>query len=123
MAGGAAEVHEPSFGQQEYFVAVRKGVLIYLRLDVRALHVLGVVERVDLNLIIEVADVGDDGLIFHPLHVIERDDVEVAGGGNVNVAAAERVLDGGDFVAFHGGLQRVDRIDLGDNDAGPLSTQ
>jgi len=54
MAGGAAEVHEPAFGKQKYFVAVGKGVLIYLRLDVRALHGLGVVERVDLNLVIEV---------------------------------------------------------------------
>ena len=30
---------------------------------------------------------------------------------------------GGDFVAFHRGLERVDRIDLGDDDAGALAAQ
>ena len=44
-----------------------------------------------------MADVADDRLIFHLLHVIERDDVAVAGGGDINVAAAERIFDGRDF--------------------------
>ena len=70
-----------------------------------------------------MADVADDGLIFHPLHVLERDDVDVAGRADVNVAAAERVFDGGDFVAFHRRLQRVDRIDLSDDDARTLAAQ
>src|ERR1700730_10136686 len=57
MAGGAPEIHETAFGQQEDFVAVRKSVLIYLRLDVRALYALCGVERFDLNFVIEVANV------------------------------------------------------------------
>ena len=56
-------------------------------------------------------------------HVLQRDDVAVAGGGDVDVAAAERVFDRGDFVTFHRGLQRVDRIDLGDDDARALTAQ
>ena len=50
-------------------------------------------------------------------HVLQRDDVAVAGGGDVDVAAAERVFDGGDFETFHRRLQRVDGIDLRDDDA------
>ena len=65
----------------------------------------------------------DDRLVFHLRHVIERDDVDVAGRGDVDVAAAERVLDRRDFVAFHRGLERVDRIDLGDDDARTLTAQ
>ena len=38
MTSGVAEVHEPALGQQENFVAVRKGVLVYLRFDIRPLH-------------------------------------------------------------------------------------
>ena len=70
-----------------------------------------------------MADVRDDGLIFHPLHMLERDHVGVAGCADVNVAAAERVFDRSDFVTFHRGLERVDRIDLGDDDARPLTAE
>jgi hypothetical protein len=64
----------------------------YLRLDVGALGV-GRVELVDLDLVVEVADVADDGLVLHRAHVLERDDVLVAGGGDVDVGGAERGLD------------------------------
>ena len=49
---------------------------------------LRVVERVDLNLVVEMADVGDDRLVLHPLHVGEGDDIDVPGRGDVNVAPA-----------------------------------
>ena len=77
----------------------------------------GAFELGHLDLVVEVADVADDGLVLHLAHVLERDDVDVAGGGDVDVAAAERVLDRGDLVAFHRGLQGVDGVDLGDDDA------
>ena len=80
-------------------------------------HALGVVQAVHLDLVVEVADVADDGLVLHLRHVLERDDVAVAGGGDVDVAVAERVLDGRDFETFHRGLQGVDGINLGDDDA------
>ncbi len=77
-----------------------------------ALHAVSRVQTVHLDFVVEVADVADNCLILHVLHVLERDDVHVAGGGDVDVAAAQGVFDGGDFEAFHGGLQRVDRIDF-----------
>ena len=52
------------------------------------LESLTVVQRIDLNLVIEMADVADDRLVLHPLHVLERDDVDVARGRDVDVAAA-----------------------------------
>jgi hypothetical protein len=93
VAGGAAEVHEAAFGQHEDAVAGREGVLVHLRLDVEALHVRAGVELIDLDLVVEVADVADDGLVLHLLHVLEGDDVLVAGGGDVDVAGAEGVFD------------------------------
>ncbi len=105
VAGGATEVHQAAFGQHEDAVAVGEGVHVDLRLDVRALHALGFVQAIDLDFVVEVTDVADDGLVLHVLHVLEGDDVDVAGAGDVDVAAAEGVFDGGDFEAFHGGLQ------------------
>ena len=81
------------------------------------------VELVDLDLVVEVADVADDGLVLHLLHVLERDDVAVASRGHVDVASAERIFDGRDFVTFHRRLERVDRIDFGDDDASAKSAE
>ena len=55
--------------------------------------------------------------------MFELDHIDVAGSGNVDVTAAKRVFDGSHFVAFHRGLQRIDRIDLGDDDARALAAQ
>ena len=123
MAGRASEIHEPALSEEENFVSVRESIFVHLGLDVRALDARRGVQRIDLNLVVEVADVRDDGLIFHSLHVLKRNDVEITGGGDVNVAPAERVFDRSDFVAFHGSLQRINRIDLGNDDARALSAQ
>src|SRR5690606_6045112 len=72
---------------------------------------------------VEVADVADDGAILHLPHVIDGDDVLVAGRGDVDIGAGERVLDGRDLVAFHRSLEGADRVDLGDDDAGAGLTQ
>ena len=82
-----------------------EGVFVHLRLDGELLHALGGVQAVHLNLVVEVADVADDGLVFHLRHVLEGDDVAVAGRRDVKIGGAERVFDGRDFKTFHRGLQ------------------
>ena len=76
-----------------------------------------------VDLVVEVADVADDRLVLHPRHVLGRDDVLVAGGGDEDVGGLDDVLERGDLVALHRGLQRADRVDLGDDDAGALAAQ
>jgi hypothetical protein len=75
-----------------------------------------------VDLVVEVADVADDRLVLHRAMCSARDDVVAAGGGDEDVADAD-VLDGGDLVALHRRLQRADRVDLGDDDAGALAAQ
>ncbi len=115
VARGAAEVDETALRQQVEAVAVREGVLVDLRLDVRHLDPLPRLEPRHLDLVVEVADVADDGLILHALHVLQRDDVAVASRGDVDVAPAEGVLHGEHAVALHGGLQSANRVDLRDD--------
>src|SRR5581483_958168 len=84
----------------------------------------GIVDQlVDLDLVVEVADVADHGLVFHLRHVLDGDDVDVASGGDVDIAAAEGLLDGGNLVTFHRRLEGVDGIDLGDDDARTLTAK
>ncbi len=87
--------------------------LVDLRLDV---HPFQVLQRRDLDLAVEVADVADHGAVFHLAHVLDGDDIDIAGGGDEDVGARRRVFHGRDLVAFHRRLQRADRIDLRDHD-------
>src|SRR3546814_19958771 len=88
--------------------------LVDLRLDVVPGQVL---QRADLDLAVEVADVADDGAMLHRPHVVDGDDIDVAGGGDEDVALRGSVFHGHDLIAFHRRLQGADRIDLGDHDA------
>ena len=46
-----------------------------------------------VDLVVEVADVADDRLVLHPRHVLGRDDVVVAGGGDEDVGGVDDVLE------------------------------
>ena len=61
--------------------------------------------------------------VLHPRHLVDGDDVLVAGRGDDDVGDVEDVVEGVDLVAVHRGLQRADRVDLGDDDAGALAAQ
>ncbi len=113
MAGRVAEIDEPAFGQKDDLLAVGELDLVDLRLDVVPLQV---AQRRDLDLRIEVADVADDRPVMHLAHVVEGDDVDVAGGGDENVGARRGFVHRRDLVALHRRLKRADRVDFGDHD-------
>ena len=43
-----------------------------------------------LNFIVEMADVADDGHVLHAAHVVDGDDILIAGGGDKNIGPFER---------------------------------
>ena len=61
MAGGAAQIDQPSLGQHDQPLAVGKDDLIGLRLDLLPRVV---AQRLDLDLAVEMADVADDGAVL-----------------------------------------------------------
>ena len=65
-----------------------------------------------------MADITNNGLILHAIHVGARDDVVVTGGCDKNICLVSRFFHGDHFEAFHRCLQCADRIDLGDPDLG-----
>ena len=99
---------------------VPEGPQVNLRLDVQ-LGRPGPLQRGYVDLVVEVADVAQDGVVLHRLHVVERDDVLVAGRGDDDVGITNGLLDRHDVEALHQRLQRVDRVDLGDDDPGTLA--
>ena len=117
----ATQVYQTAFRQHENLVPVRETVFVDLGLDVDALHAFSFVEEVDLDFVIEMADVRDDRLILHRLHVFEGNHIHVARGGDVNISPTQRFFDGGNFITFHRRLKRVNRIDFRHNDPRALT--
>ena len=115
MALGRREVHEPPLADEVDAPAVRHRELVDERACLARLD-REVAERADLDLDVEVARVGEDRAVLHPLHVRAGDDVLVAGRRAEEVADRGRGLHREHLVAVHRRLERAHRIDLGDDD-------
>mmetsp|Transcript_2666 Transcript_2666/g.5096 ORF Transcript_2666/g.5096 Transcript_2666/m.5096 type:complete len:493 (-) Transcript_2666:17-1495(-) len=118
VAGGAAEVEEAALGEDDDGLAVGEDELVDLGLDVVAggdLH-----ESVHVNLVVEVADVSNDGVVLHLGHHVGHEDALVAGGGDEDVGGGNDILEGNDGEALHARLKGADGVDLGDEDNSSL---
>mmetsp|Transcript_52484 Transcript_52484/g.156577 ORF Transcript_52484/g.156577 Transcript_52484/m.156577 type:complete len:445 (-) Transcript_52484:102-1436(-) len=118
VARGAAKVEEPAGGQHDHAVPIREQEAVNLRLDVLDLDAFELLEACHVNLIVKVADVTNDGVVLHLLHVLDCDDVLVACGGGEDVDLPNHTLHGNHLEALHAGLEGADRVDLGDEDPG-----
>lgn len=116
------KIDESTLGQHDQMSTVLELITIDLRLDSDLLGSV-LVEPLDVELVVKVADVTQDGVVVHRLHVLGRDDALATGGRDKNATARSRLVHGGHFVALHGRLQSIDRIDLGDDDTSAERTQ
>lgn len=116
VSGSASKVDETALGKEDDVAAGGHGEAVNLGLDVGVLDG-SLLEPGDVNLDVEVSDVADDGVLLHDGEVLAGDDVTVSGGGDEDVGLGGSLLHGGDLVAGHGGLEGVDGVNLGDDDA------
>ena len=79
VASGAAQVEQTARRQHDDALPVREHVAIDLRLDVLDLDALDGLKALHIDLVVEVADVPNNRVVLHLLHVLARDDVEVTG--------------------------------------------
>mmetsp|Transcript_16356 Transcript_16356/g.25911 ORF Transcript_16356/g.25911 Transcript_16356/m.25911 type:complete len:401 (-) Transcript_16356:71-1273(-) len=90
-------------------------------LDVDTLHILGGVETLHVDLVVEVTDISDDAVVLHLRHMVEHDDILVSGGGDNDVDLVDNVLEGNDLETLHAGLKSTDWVDLSDQGVGTAS--
>ena len=76
-----------------------------------------------MDLVVKVTNVAHDGVVLHGLHVVERDHIFVAGGGDEDVRIRDGLVHGDHLVAFHCRLECANGINLGDLDSAALSTE
>merc|ERR1712060_827831 len=122
LGSGTTQVQQAAGRQENHAMAVREDEAVHLRLDVLHLDAREVLQARHVDLVVEVADVPDDRVILHGLHVLKRDDVEVARGRREDVDLADNGLHSDDLEALHARLKRTDGIDLSDQDPGASTT-
>src|SRR3981081_1783405 len=104
MSGRASEVYKPDFSQEVYFATIREPIFIDLRLDVRSLNSWKPIQLVNLNFVVEMADVTDDGLVLHFRNMVDPNNIAVTGCCDIDVSTAERGFQSSHFIAFHRSL-------------------
>ena len=97
--------------------------LIDLRLHFFTGHRWVVEDRADLDFRIEMADVAEDRLILHRIHMLAPHHIAATGGSDEDIAERRHFFHSHNLVTFHRGLQCADRIDLGDEHSGALAAQ
>ncbi len=70
-----------------------------------------------------MADIAHNGAVSHGAHMLKRDDVDIARAGDENIPARRCILHGDDFITFHRGLKRADRVHLCHKDAATCIAQ
>lgn len=68
----------------------------------------------------EVGILANDGIFLHDGEVGASDYVAVTCGSNEDVGAWRGVLHSRNFIASHGSLESVNRVDLGDQDSSTI---
>lgn len=114
MASSTAKVEETTFSKENDGVAIVPGEFVDLGFDVGSGDVGSSLEGFSFNLIVEVADVSNNSIIFHLGHIAELNDVLVASSSDENIHLVSNFLETDNFNAFHACLKSTDRIDLSD---------
>src|SRR5262249_37305531 len=112
-----AEVHEPAARQDNELFAVGEDELVDQLFDLDLFDLRVRFEPLDLDFGIEVADVAENGAVFHALHVIASDDVTASGRGDEDCAEGGDRFHRFDFDSLQRRLERADRVVFGDDDA------
>mmetsp|Transcript_6152 Transcript_6152/g.15753 ORF Transcript_6152/g.15753 Transcript_6152/m.15753 type:complete len:443 (+) Transcript_6152:36-1364(+) len=117
VPGGAPKVDKPALGKEDDVAAVLHRVPVDLRLDVDNLLGVGLDPR-RVDLAVKVPDVADNGVLLHLEHVLGGDDARAAGGRHKDVTLLAGLVHRRHLVPLHRGLERVDRVNLGDKHPG-----
>ena len=123
MACGTAEIDQTAFCQQDDGMSVREDIFGDLRFDFNPFDARDGTQCRYLDFIIEMTDIADDGMIFHGRHLLCGNDIAVACAGDKDIAFGDNIIQGDDFIAFHGGLQGTDGVDFRDEDAGTAAAE
>jgi hypothetical protein len=121
VASGTSQVQETTHGKDDDAMAIGEHKAIHLGLDVdNSAHGS---DTTNVNLVIEVTNVSNNGVVLHTSHVRSHDDILVTSSGDKNIREAHDSAQSNDGESLHGGLKGADGINLGHVDNAASSLQ
>merc|ERR1719188_1592512 len=123
VPSGTTQVQQPARGKNDDTMTIREDETIHLRFDIFDLDAFQSLQSRHVQLIVEMTNISDNGVVFHFGHVFDSDDVEVSCGCGENVDFAHNSLKRYDLKTLHASLQVADRVDLRNEDAGACPRQ
>ena len=115
MTSGTAEVHKTATGEDDDTMAIGEDEAVNLLLD-RLDNDTGVAfEASHVDLVVEMTNVGHNGVVLHLGHVAGHDDAEVAGASHVDISSRKDRLQSLNLEALHARLECTDGVDLSDD--------
>lgn len=118
----ASQVDETTISKEDDVSSAGHGISVNLRLDVDVLLCVGL-EPGDVDFDIEVSNVADNGVLLHLLKVLGSDNITAAGGRDKDLTLWSGLVHGCDLVSSHSSLQRIDRVNLSDDDTGTVGSE
>merc|ERR1711972_1079600 len=103
-------------------MAIWEDIAVNLWLNVLDLDAGEPLQLSHLDLVVKMANVADDGIVLHLLHVLQSDDLEIACGGREDVDLSHHGLQRDNLETLHARLERTNRVNLSDQDSGSGST-
>ena len=122
MTHGTAEIDQTALSKEDDVLAVLESEPVHLGLDV-GLQLGVLLQPLDLDLAVEVADVADDGVILHLHEVLAGDDVLAPRGGHEDVTPGDGIVHGGHLESLAGCLESVDGVNLCHDDTATETLQ
>merc|ERR1712113_1319696 len=80
MTSRTTQIEQTPSSQDNDTMTIGEHKTIHLRLDVLDLDAWEAFQAGHVNLVVKVANVANDGIVLHVLHVLQSDDVKIPGG-------------------------------------------
>merc|ERR1719215_2532607 len=101
MTSRTTQIQQPSCGQDNDSMPIWEYKPVHLGLDVLYLDSSETLLACHVDLVVKMANVADNGVVLHFLHVLQLDDVVIACGGGEDVDLANDRLHGDHLESIH----------------------
>merc|ERR1719215_1361957 len=101
MTSRTTQIQQPSCGQDNDSMPIWEYKPVHLGLDVLYLDSSETLLACHVDLVVKMANVADNGVVLHFLHVLQLDDVVIACGGGEDVDLANDRLHGDHLESMH----------------------
>jgi hypothetical protein len=92
VTSSTAKIEQSAGSKDDHSVAIREGELVNLRFDVEGDDALESLKTSHIDLVIEMTDVPDDGIVLHLGHVGSHNDILVTSGGDENISPMDNTI-------------------------------